>query len=168
MIDINKFITAHNRVISSFAMRYHNNYDYDDFRQELMIEVWHHMEKYNELLNDSPVAYLLSFIDILALRVLQKFNSDKVGRFHASFTEIAEDYFLDQLKFFKGENVDSHDVDVSAYGLSEIEKRIVFCIDYDTKVKAKDIAINLGITPRMLYYHIKNIREKIKNHKKDE
>ena len=155
MIDINTFLQKNNKVFILFSHKYHNNYDFDDFKQELMIEVWKYMEKYDPSKNDNPQAYLFCCIDMLARRVLKKFNSDKVSKFNDSFCAMINDYLNQETV------ADAKHIDMDQYNLTEMEKRIIYCIDYDTTVKINSIAEKLGVSPRMLYYYIKNIRKKL-------
>lgn len=169
MIDINKFLIEYKSIINCAAYKYHNTFNIDDFRQELMIDVWHHMEKYDVSISDSPKAFLLSFIDTLAKRVLTRFINDKNRKLNDSFVELVSDRDIDAI--FAHHLVELYEdtelglLDISEIDFTELEKRIIYAIDYDhlSHNTYVGIAKKMGIPTRMFYYHLKNIREKINN-----
>ena len=169
MIDINKFLIEYKSIIYCAAYKYHSNFNIDDFKQELMIDVWHHMQKYDVTISDSPKAFLLSFIDVLAKRVLTRFINDKNRRLNDSFVELVSDRDVDII--FAHHLVELHEdtefepLDILEINFTELEKRIIYSIDYDhlSNNTYVNIAKRMGIPTRMFYYHLKNIREKVNN-----
>lgn len=159
-MDINKILTKNLDKIKRIALKYHYNYDLDDFTQELLIECWRFLSiSYDRAKSNNPEAYLVIYLNTLAKRVLKRFNSDKSLQLNLKMCELIDapydDHYIDDIDL---ESIIENE-------LTDMEKKIVYSIDSygrEPKLFYSHLAEVLEISPQTLYYHIKNIRKKLK------
>lgn len=169
-MNIDKLIKDNWELISNVAKKYHHSNNYDDFRQELLIEIWHFIEcQYDMNKLDDPDIFLKMWINALGRRVSQRYTRER--RRHSKLNEALQRNIteLDVSHYLvgKAEKNDALIADAISETLTDFEKKIVYILDYQCsigKVSYQKIGQKLGIKARKVCYHLENIRSKLKEY----
>jgi RNA polymerase sigma factor (sigma-70 family) len=160
--ELDEFLSQHMSDISKFAKMHCKNYDYYEFRSELLYDVYKYMEaNYDPEIQDNLESFFYSIIGFLAQSVYRKMVQESVR------SAKNKKKLLDILPQQDGQEGRSIGLDeIIRNKLTPKEQAIVYSIDYFCsfdKFKYKSVALKLGIPPRSLQYYIKTIRKKIKS-----
>ena len=159
--EYDAFLKSHLNDIHKFTKMHRGNFDYDEFFQELLISLYNYMQKnYKPEIQANPSYWFYSVIGFLAQDVYRRMyiGANKRGKHLKTYSMLMDDMDISS-------SVDYNLSSIIESELNTIEQQIVHSIDYfcsEDGFSYKKVAKKLGITPRVLYYHIYKIRKKLK------
>jgi hypothetical protein len=84
-MDNNELFTKYELLIENVSKKYCNNFDLDDFKQELSLALLEHITKYYTPERGSIEVFFCASIKNLAKRTMTEFYCDKQNAFEAKF-----------------------------------------------------------------------------------
>jgi DNA-directed RNA polymerase specialized sigma24 family protein len=161
-VDYNKVLKQYDKLINFYSYSYckddkDEKNGFDDFKQTLMISLWEYIDRKYDSNKGNIDGFVKGNIKYLALQLATKVKRNKQLKFENSFIS------LDDCFYHISDNIEETNLpEVIETYLTDMQKKIVYAIDFKMigkNLSYSSIAKSLGISSRMVYYYLLQIRD---------